>query len=173
MFTKLNLDRDGWSRWIKDDESCEVYNRKLIGYYDELYLEQKIFASNTCGNSIKRKNYEANKNERWSVFTDCELVHIYSKSFKKDTSDVFTIEGVNFNDNETIVQIVPTNFTILFLSHDRSNLSDAGFELQWNCITTSKCPYKIFLEKNGSTFCGIISLNLRRLYGFWQPVKDI
>ena len=72
---------------------------------------------------------EDNKKENWVVYSDCESV--WMKSPKFEGNFVVIIGDISYRGEDEINTILPTNFTVAFLSWGRA--SDRSFVLHWSC----------------------------------------
>ena len=81
---------------------------------------------------IRHVDYETDQSIEWPVSSTCQSVHIVSTLFKtEERYDIVTIDGIQYSGRVTVNQVVPTNFTVNFVS-DRS-ITDDGFILSWRC----------------------------------------
>ena len=81
---------------------------------------------------IRYQDYVGPENIEWPISSNCESVHIISTLFKTTwISDRVIIDGMQYTGETQINQIVPTNFTVYFVSDDYHTA--AGFVLNWTC----------------------------------------
>ena len=145
--------------WITKKQRIPAVNTSFSQYCLNRILEFGQISHNT---------YKECERLKWSVKSDCEVVHIISTSYVTTavTDHTYTpymgislrIDGIIHHDARRVSQIVSGNFTVFYDSTEMDERD--GFTLNWSCAQLSwtewtraldgSCTQQRKLENNGT-----------------------